>query len=349
MEQNLISVIMPVYKTEESHLRKAIESVINQSYRKLEIVLVDDGSPDQCGAICDAYAGTDNRIRVIHKKNGGVSSARNCGLETVTGDYIFFVDSDDTLKGNAIEVLFAIVQKTNADIVICSCKHVKEKNDDNAIYDGAYQCLKTVESAEAIKNLSYNIHVFDELEPTAVWGKLYKKSAVQNLRFNEKMNVGEDFVFNYFAICKAKVVTYCNLKLYNYNFVETSLMNNKIYSPKLMRSFEELVKFAESQKNSEYFDEVIVRSVNVAFTIYLKTPEKQSIEKNEIEEYIVKYRSSVLTNTKTNLKIRVALVLSTISFKLVRWVFFKTKKLQMNVSMTRTKYAASALIFITAL
>ena len=330
MEQNLISVIMPVYKTEESHLRKAIESVINQSYRKLEIVLVDDGSPDQCGAICDAYAGTDNRIRVIHKKNGGVSSARNCGLETVTGDYIFFVDSDDTLKGNAIEVLFAIVQKTNADIVICSCKHVKEKNDDNAIYDGAYQCLKTVESAEAIKNLSYNIHVFDELEPTAVWGKLYKKSAVQNLRFNEKMNVGEDFVFNYFAICKAKVVTYCNLKLYNYNFVETSLMNNKIYSPKLMRSFEEFVKFAESQKNSEYFDEVIVRSVNVAFTIYLKTPEKQSIEKNEIEEYIVKYRSSVLTNTKTNLKIRVALVLSTISFKLVRWVFFKTKKLQIS-------------------
>lgn len=330
MEQNLISVIMPAYKTEESHLRKAIESVINQSYRKLEIVLVDDGSPDQCGAICDAYAGTDNRIRVIHKKNGGVSSARNCGLETVTGDYIFFVDSDDTLKGNAIEVLFAIVQKTNADIVICSCKHVKEKNDDNAIYDGAYQCLKTVESAEAIKNLSYNIHVFDELEPTAVWGKLYKKSAVQNLRFNEKMNVGEDFVFNYFAICKAKVVTYCNLKLYNYNFVETSLMNNKIYSPKLMRSFEELVKFAESQKNSEYFDEVIVRSVNVAFTIYLKTPEKQSIEKNEIEEYIVKYRSSVLTNTKTNLKIRVALVLSTISFKLVRWVFFKTKKLQIS-------------------
>ena len=330
MEQNLISVIMPVYKTEESHLRKAIESVINQSYRKLEIVLVDDGSPDQCGAICDAYAGTDNRIRVIHKKNGGVSSARNCGLETVTGDYIFFVDSDDTLKGNAIEVLFAIVQKTNADIVICSCKHVKEKNDDNAIYDGAYQCLKTVESAEAIKNLSYNIHVFDELEPTAVWGKLYKKSALQNLRFNEKMNVGEDFVFNYFAICKAKVVTYCNLKLYNYNFVETSLMNNKIYSPKLMRSFEELVKFAESQKNSEYFDEVIVRSVNVAFTIYLKTPEKQSIEKNEIEEYIVKYRSSVLTNTKTNLKIRVALVLSTISFKLVRWVFFKTKKLQIS-------------------
>lgn len=123
MEQNLISVIMPVYKTEESHLRKAIESVINQSYRELEIVLVDDGSPDQCGAICDTYAETDNRVRVIHKKNGGVSSARNCGLETVTGDYIFFVDSDDTLEKNAIEILFSITKTANSDITICSCRH----------------------------------------------------------------------------------------------------------------------------------------------------------------------------------------------------------------------------------
>lgn len=330
MEQNLISVIMPVYKTEESHLRKAIESVINQSYRELEIVLVDDGSPDQCGAICDTYAETDDRVRVIHKKNGGVSSARNCGLETVTGDYIFFVDSDDTLEENAIEILFSITKAANSDITICNCRHVKENNKGDANCDAEQRCLKTVESSEAVKNLSYNVHVFKELEPTAVWGKLYKKAVVENLRFNENMNIGEDFVFNYFANCNSKVVTYCNLKLYNYNFVETSLMNNKIYSPKLMRSFEELVKFAESQKNSEYFDEVIVRSVNVAFTIYLKTPEKQSIEKNEIEEYIVKYRSSVLTNTKTNLKIRVALVLSTISFKLVRWVFFKTKKLQIS-------------------
>ena len=178
MEQNLISVIMPVYKTEESHLCKAIESVINQSYRELEIVLVDDGSPDQCGAICDTYAETDDRVRVIHKKNGGVSSARNCGLEAVTGDYIFFVDSDDTLKNNAIEVLFQTAQKTNADITICSCRHVKENNKGSANCDAVQRCLKTVESSEAVKNLSYNVHVFKELEPTAVWGKLYKKSVV---------------------------------------------------------------------------------------------------------------------------------------------------------------------------
>lgn len=321
MEQNLISVIMPVYKTEESHLRKAIESVINQSYRELEIVLVDDGSPDQCGAICDTYAETDDRVRVIHKKNGGVSSARNCGLETVTGDYIFFVDSDDTLEENAIEILFSITKTANSDITICSCRHVKEKNKESEHCDNVQQCLKTVNSSEAVKILSYNVHVFEELEPTAVWGKLYKKSAVQNLRFNENMNIGEDFVFNYFANCNSKVVTYCNLKLYNYNFVETSLMNNKTYSPKLMQSFEELVKFEKSQRNTEYSNDIIVRCVNIAFTIYLKLPNNRSVEKKNIESYIQDNRIKVLNNKRTARKVRLASWMSYISFKLVRTTF----------------------------
>ena len=277
MKQEFISIIIPVYKTEESHLRRAIESVIKQSYREIEIILVDDGSPDQSGVICDSYASIDSRIQVIHKGNGGVSSARNCGIEIATGDYIFFVDSDDTLKKDAIEVLLLTAKNTNSDITICSCRHVKKQNQDmdTEDCDRAQGCLKTVEAAEAIRNLSYNVHVYEELEPTAVWGKLYKKSVVQNLKFNENMNIGEDFVFNYFAICNSITVTYCSLKLYDYNFVESSLMNNKVYSPKLMQSFEELVKFEESQRNTKYMDEVIVRCVNIAFTIYLRTPNKE--------------------------------------------------------------------------
>lgn len=321
MEQNLISVIMPVYKTEESHLRKAIESIINQSYPELEIILVDDGSPDQCGAICDTYAGRDNRVRVIHKKNGGVSSARNCGLETVTGDYIFFVDSDDILEENAIEVLFSITKKANSDITICSCRHVKENNKESEHCDNAQQRLKTVDSAEAVKNLSYNIHVFEELEPTAVWGKLYKKAVVQNLRFNENINIGEDFIFNYFAICNSKVVTYCNLKLYNYNFVETSLMNNKTYSPKLMQSFEELVKFENSQRDTKYTNEVIVRCVNIAFTMYLKISKNQLRECRMVEVYIEKNRWSVLKNRRSNLKVKIACMLSYAGFGTIRAIF----------------------------
>ena len=326
MEQNLISVIMTVYKTEESHLRKAIESVINQSYRELEIVLVDDGSPDQCGAICDTYAETDDRIRVIHKKNGGVSSARNCGLETVTGDYIFFVDSDDTLEENAIEILFSITKTANSDITICSCRHVKKKSKESEHCDNVQQRLKTVNSSEAVKNLSYNIHVFEELELTAVWGKLYKKSAVQNLRFNENMNIGEDFVFNYFANCNSKVVTYCNLKLYNYNFVETSLMNNKTYSPKLIRSFEELIKFEKSQSCTIYSDDLLARCINIAFTIYLKVPKNQRKDCRYIETYIRNGRYKVVENRRVDLKIKAACVLSYAGFSLVRYCFNKLKK-----------------------
>ena len=312
---------MPVYKTEESHLHKAIESVINQSYRELEIVLVDDGSPDQCGAICDTYAEADDRVRVIHKKNGGVSSARNCGLGTVTGDYVFFVDSDDTLEENAIEILFSITKTANSDITICSCRHVKENNKGNANCDAEQRCLKTVESSEAVKNLSYNVHVFEELEPTAVWGKLYKKAVAQNLRFNENMNIGEDFVFNYFAICNSKVVTYCNLKLYNYNFVETSLMNNKTYSPKLMQSFEELVEFEKSQHGTIYSDDLLALCVNIAFTIYLKIPEKQLEECQQVEAHIKENRYPVLKNKKTNIKLKTACVLSYGDFEWTRNLF----------------------------
>ena len=328
MKQEFISIIIPVYKTEESHLRRAIESVIKQSYREIEIILVDDGSPDQSGVICDSYASIDSRIQVIHKGNGGVSSARNCGIEIATGDYICFVDSDDTLKKDAIEVLLLTAKNTNSDITICSCRHVKKQNQDTDTEDcdRAQGCLKTVEAAEAIRNLSYNVHVYEELEPTAVWGKLYKKSVVQNLKFNENMNIGEDFVFNYFAICNSITVTYCSLKLYDYNFVESSLMNNKVYSPKLMQSFEELVKFEESQRNTKYVDEVIVRCVNIAFTIYLRTPNKERDNQKKIENYIHNNRKMILCNKEATRKNRAASCLSYISFKLVRWLFDKLSK-----------------------
>lgn len=181
--------------------------------------------------------------------------------------------------------------------------------------------MKTVESSEAVKKLSYNVHVFEELEPTAVWGKLYKKAVVQNLRFNENMNIGEDFVFNYFANCNSKVVTYCNFKLYNYNFVETSLMNNKTYSPKLMQSFEELVKFEKAQRDTEYSNDVIVRCVNIAFTIYLKIPTQKRNELKKIEDYIQDNREKVLVNKSTTRKIKIAILTSYISFNLVRCLF----------------------------
>lgn len=321
MDQSLISVVIPIYKTEETYLRNSIKSLLNQSYRKLEIILIDDGSPDQCGSICDSYAAVDNRIRVIHKKNGGVSSARNCGLQSVTGDYIFFMDSDDTLNRNAIEILILIAQSTDADITVCSCKH--RYGHENYCVDNknTIKKLKTVDKATSLRNLLYNIPVFEELEPTAVWGKLYKRNVVKQLKFNNNMNIAEDFVFNYFAICNSEVVTYCNLKLYNYNFVETSLMNSKGCSPNLIMSFEELVKFEKSQSSIECSSDLIVRCVSIAFSIYLRIPEREIHNLKNIQTYIQNNRGNVLINKNASLKIKAACSISYISFKLVRWLF----------------------------
>ena len=118
MEEPLISVIVPVYKV-EAYLRRCLDSIVNQTDRNLEIILVDDGSPDHSGAICDAYAKRDRRIRVIHKVNGGVSSARNAGLEAASGEYIGWVDSDDWIENDMFEYLKNLAVTCQADVAQC--------------------------------------------------------------------------------------------------------------------------------------------------------------------------------------------------------------------------------------
>lgn len=109
MLQPLISVIVPCYNVEE-YLPKCIESILNQTYRNLEILLVDDGSPDNCGRICDEYAAKDSRIRIIHKKNGGLSDARNAALDVMTGEYVTFIDSDDYVSDDYVEYLYPLAE-----------------------------------------------------------------------------------------------------------------------------------------------------------------------------------------------------------------------------------------------
>lgn len=123
MEEGKISVIVPIYKV-ENYLNRCVESIRKQTYRNLEIILVDDGSPDACGEMCDRYAQEDSRIRVIHKENGGLSDARNAGIEVATGEYIAFVDSDDWIDDKMYEVLYSTLLKYNADIAECSYRNL---------------------------------------------------------------------------------------------------------------------------------------------------------------------------------------------------------------------------------
>lgn len=117
-QQPLISVIVPVYNVEQ-YIHQCVDSILSQTYKNLEIILVDDGSPDNCPAICDGYARNDDRVKIIHQENGGLSAARNSALDLCTGEYIAFVDSDDWIESNAYEEMMSEMQKKDLDVVFC--------------------------------------------------------------------------------------------------------------------------------------------------------------------------------------------------------------------------------------
>ena len=181
-ENPLISIIVPVYNV-EPYIKKCIDSIVAQSYENIEIILVDDGSTDASGAICDNCAKKDKRTKVIHKKNGGVSSARNAGLEATKGDYISFVDGDDALRSDYIDNLYEDIVRTGADISICGFRRFNESGEttcSEADFTGV------VSSAEAMTLLLEN-----KFYP-APWGKLFKKKVFEKIRYNEQYTYGED-------------------------------------------------------------------------------------------------------------------------------------------------------------
>lgn len=195
----LISVIVPVYCVEK-FIDRCICSIINQTYKNLEIILVDDGSTDNCGVICDKYKHIDNRIIVIHKKNGGLASARNAGLSIANGEYIAFVDGDDCIDKNYYEMLFFSID--DADICISGYKLMDE--------DGKYITKNTLKTDRLILGTDNN-QKLDELIKTSsfgfVWNKLYKKDLIKNIYF-ENLTPREDIIFN---LCLLKRIKKINL------------------------------------------------------------------------------------------------------------------------------------------
>lgn len=216
---DLISVVVPIYNVED-YLEKCIDSLLNQTYTNLEIILVDDGSPDSCPLICEKYAKIDDRIIVIHKSNGGLSDARNFGIDKATGKYVSFIDSDDYIDKRYIEVLYQLIMDTNSDISIVSA-NVVYPNDimvpnlmnlsDTAIrvYD------KDTAIRETLKvNLSQN-----------AWGKLYRLDLFDEIRFPVGL-LYEDLAIVYRLLEKSTQITYADIKLYNYLVRDNSIMRS---------------------------------------------------------------------------------------------------------------------------
>lgn len=221
MAEELISVVVPIYKV-EAYLPKCVESIRNQTYHNLEIILVDDGSPDHCGELCDKYASEDARIKVIHKKNGGLSDARNAGIEIATGAYIGFVDSDDYIHPQMYEALYDGIQKNNADIAICRYQNVKEEEN---IFVEEMKNAKWVTLSNDQEKFDYSLGEFTTVCFTVAWNKLYKAELFEEIRYPYG-KIHEDEFTTYKTIDLANRIAYTEENLYFYVQRQGSIMDN---------------------------------------------------------------------------------------------------------------------------
>ncbi|WP_243009253.1 glycosyltransferase [Clostridium sp. AM58-1XD] len=236
----LVSVIVPVYKV-ENYLERCVHSIQNQTYKHLEIILVDDGSPDNCGKICDEFAENDKRIRVIHKINGGLSEARNFGIDVAEGKYIVFVDSDDWIDPDMIELLLRIREMHNADIVECSYRNVyKDKIIEETYCRGEIVIGDSVFALKGMLDWKY-------FKPVA-WNKLYKREVLGDIRYPKgKLHEDEFTTYKYFY--NAKKMAYVDVSKYNYDRTrEDSITGKKFQASNLDAcwAFRERVDFFEN-------------------------------------------------------------------------------------------------------
>lgn len=200
----MVSVIIPVYKVED-YLCECVDSVINQTYKDLEIILVDDGSPDRCPTLCDEYALKDSRVKVIHKENGGQSSARNAGIDIAAGEYFVFIDSDDVISPTMIEQLLFATEQYNADMSVCEMTRASDGLDiginRNAEIYASHQVLKYILTEKKIT--------------TSPGAKLYKRELFEGVRYQEG-KIYEDFGTTYKLVDKSRKIAFVNTHQYYY-------------------------------------------------------------------------------------------------------------------------------------
>lgn len=249
-QRDLISVIVPVYKVEK-YLDKCVESIVTQTYRNLEIILVDDGSPDQCPDMCDKWAEKDYRIKVIHKKNGGLSEARNAGMEIATGKFIGFVDSDDWIEPDMYQLLYNYMVENDCDISACGVQMDWEDSVPARRLTREGCCiLNTVEAMQA--------SIQETWLKQPVWYKLYKSKLVKDILFP----VGkyhEDVFWSYQAVGRAKKIYIFDQPCYHYLQRDGSIMDDR-YSLKRLNSLE------AKQERVQYIKSELPELTNIAKT-----------------------------------------------------------------------------------
>lgn len=277
----MISVIIPIYNVEK-YLSRCLDSVINQTFSNLEILLINDGSTDSSGFICDEYAKNDSRIVVIHQENKGPSHARNKGLDKAKGEYISFIDPDDFISLNFFEILLNQLNETDSDICICNFQSFS-----NTIQIKSSDLINTYKK---VYNGSTFITEFkytkDTVRYVVLWNKLYKKCLFENLRMPEDVKICEDEYIWYKCMYNAKKICEIDTTLYYYYKRENSTTNRlyKEFSFKkeiaFLEALEHRINFCEKEGLNYFMKDTILYRNKILRKIYISTP------KNNVPKYI---------------------------------------------------------------
>lgn len=301
MGQPLISVVMPVYNV-EPYLRRCIKSVCEQTYSPLEIILVDDGSTDNCGTICDEAANEDKRIKVIHKANGGLSDARNVGVKAATGEYVTFIDSDDSIDAEMIGYLYYLIQKYGTDMSLCSHTVVFEGEKKSVLGKGGEECLP---AETCIRKMLYHQDV-----DTSAWAKLYKREIFSDIAYPVGKQF-EDIGTTYKTFIKSKMVACGYRSLYNYYVRKSSIVRSSFSEKKLDLLEMTDAMGREVQKKYPSLEKAVLRRRLYARFSTLNQMENVSgydKEKHEIINFIRENASKVFWDASAPLRDKLAII-----------------------------------------
>ena len=303
---SLISIIVPIYNVEK-YLDKCIDSIINQTYTNLEIILVDDGSPDNCPRICDQWALKDQRIIVIHKPNGGLSDARNVGIDMAKGEYYFFLDSDDWIRKDAIQILYSLLNEKDADISCCGVE-LKDEEGMSLSKWSDENCPTLMDSDQSMEQYLSKISI-----GSIAWNKLYKAELFEEIRYPVG-RLHEDEFTTWKLIFKSHRIAYTPECLYYYVQRKGSIVNSGISIKHLdeLSAMEELWNYLEQEKKIQLLKLIVSRYFRKSIELYNRYVYDSNGKHNEgtskIIELISTKRSSIFKNNTLSAVERIKLV-----------------------------------------
>ena len=293
--EELISIIIPIYNVEK-YIINCIESVIRQTYKNIEIILVNDGSIDNCGKICDEYLMKDDRIKVIHKKNGGLSEARNYGIEAASGKYITFIDSDDYVEKKYIESLYQAIKINNVKISQCNINKVNNKSD---IIEKLGYINRNVRSGKEMIEDIYNGHWGENI---VAWNKMYSIDLFENIRYPVG-KIHEDEYTTYKFLYYTDKVAIVDEYLYNYRQNEDSIIGRKYNIKRLdiLEAFEQRLVFLKEKSETNLYNLTLLNYMAIIRECFVSVKKNiensQDVQEMIIKEYRKKYKEIIRINS----------------------------------------------------